>query len=154
MPNLKKQFHINIPVDKPIEIGRCDENFVGKRRLIPIGGGVVEGEGFEGVVLPGGVDSQVIRPDGKADISARYALKFNDGTSIYIQNDGIRTVPAEDVKTVLDGGYVDPSHYYFVTVPQFEVYDKQREWMTKKVWVCVGVRKPDTVIIDYFTVEL
>jgi len=154
MPSLKKQFSISVAVDAPVEVGRCDETMVGKRRLIVIPGGKVEGEGFEGSVLPGGVDSQVIHPNGKADISARYAVKFNDGTSIYIQNDGIRTVPAEDVKTVLDGGYVDPSHYYFVTSPQFEVYDKSREWMTQKIWICVGIRKPDAVIIDYYTVEI
>ena len=154
MPNLKFQFHINVEVSTPSEVGRCDETLVGKRRLIVISGGKVEGEGFDGIILPGGVDSQVIRPNGKADISARYALKFNDGTSVYIQNDGIRTVPPEEAKVVLDGGYVDPSHYYFVTVPQFEVYDKSREWMTQKVWVCVGIRKPEAVIIDYYTVEV
>lgn len=154
MPSLQLRFCVKAIVEEPIEIGRCDETLVGRRRLVPVTGGTVEGDGFNGVVLPGGVDSQVIHPNGKADISARYGLRFDDGTSIYIQNDGLRTVPAEDAKTVLEGGYVDPSHYYFVTSPQFEVYDESRQWMTQKLWVCTGIRKPDSVAISYYTVEL
>ena len=154
MPELKFRFRVSVSVDEPIEIGRCDETLVGRRRLITIPGGTVTGEGCNGEVLPGGVDSQVIHPDGKADISARYGIRFDDGTSVYIQNDGIRTVPPEEAKIVLEGGYVDPSHYYFVTSPQMEVYDESRQWMARKIWICVGIRKPDAVMIDYYSVEL
>ena len=154
MPRLQYQFTVKCSVTAPVEIGRRDDNFVGMRRLIPVPDGVTEGEGFEGVLLPGAVDSQVIHPDGKADISARYGVRFNDGTSIYIQNDGVRTVPDEDVAAVLGGGYVDPSHYYFVTSPKIEAYDKSREWMSKKLWISVGTRRPFDVMLEYYTVEL
>lgn len=40
--------------------------------------GEVIGNGFNGKVLPGGVDSQIIRPDGKCELSARYAIKLED----------------------------------------------------------------------------
>ena len=153
MPSLKFRFRVLADVDAPVEIG-FDETGVGRRRLIYVPGGRTEGEGCTGTLLPGGVDSPVIHPDGKADISARYGVKFDDGTSVYIQNDGIRTVPPEEAKLVLNGGFVDPSHYYFVTSPVMEVYDESRDWMTKKIWICIGTRKPENVVIEYYTVEL
>ena len=154
MPYLKEQFTVSCSVDPAIEVG-LDLSGEGRRRLIVIPGGTVKGiDNNNGKLLPGGIDSQIIRPNGKADISARYAIAFDDGTSIYIQNDGIRTVPPEDVQTVVSGGFVDPSHYYFVTAPKIEVYDKSREWMANRMWICVGIRKPETVDITYYTVEL
>jgi Protein of unknown function (DUF3237) len=59
---------------------------VGRRQLIPILSGEVIGNGFNGKVLPGGVDSQIIRPNGKCELSARYAIKLEDGSAIYIEN--------------------------------------------------------------------
>ena len=57
-PKLKKLFTVSVTVDPPIVVGQDDK--VGRRQLIPITGGTVEGEGYHGVVLPGGVDSQII----------------------------------------------------------------------------------------------
>lgn len=44
-------------------------------------------------MLPGGVDSQIIEPDGTCRLSARYALQVEEGT-VYVENNGIRRVPA------------------------------------------------------------
>ena len=151
MPSLKLAFHISVKVDTPIVVGQDEVN--GRRQLIPILSGELTGENMHGEVLPGGVDSQVIRPNGVCELSARYGVKMDDGSSFYIQNDGIRTVPAEYVSAVKNGEFIDPDLYYFCTHPVFEVYDRRLDWLNEKVFICCARRLPDQVILDYFTVE-
>ena len=148
MPTLKSAFNISVKVDTPIVVGQ--DEIHGRRQLIPILSGELTGEGLHGTVLPGGVDSQVIRPNGVCELSARYAVKMDDGSSFYIQNDGIRTVPQEYVSAVKNGEFVDPGLYYFCTRPTFEVYDER---LNEKVYVCCATRLPDQVILGYYTVE-
>mgnify|MGYP000533171287 CR=1 FL=1 len=90
-PELRHCFSITIQVDKPIIVSRSPQT--GKRQLIPIVGGSVSGQ-LRGHVLPGGVDSQIIEPDGTCRLSARYALQVAEGT-VYVENNGIRRVPAQ-----------------------------------------------------------
>lgn len=153
---MKLLFTIEVTVSAPILVGQDTVN--GRRQLIPINGGKLYGvdifdQPMEGTVLPGGVDSQVIRPNGRCDLSARYAVRLDNGASFYIQNDGMRTVPEEYVPQVLQGEFIDPSLYYFATTPKFEVYDDSLRWLENKVLVCKAVRKPDTVQIMYYLVE-
>ena len=152
MPHLKLAFNISVKVDKPIVVGQ--DEISGRRQLIPITSGELTGEGLHGTVLPGGVDSQVIRPDGVCELSARYAVRMDDGSSFYIQNDGIRTVPAEYVEAVKRGEFVDPKLYYFCTKPSFEIYDQRLSWLKEKLFVCCATRLPDQVILGYYTVEM
>lgn len=151
MPRLKKRFTIAVKVSSPILVGQ--DEVVGRRQLIPIIGGELTGEGLHGVVLPGGVDSQIIRPDGLCEVSARYGVRLDDGTSFYVQNDGIRTVPPDFAPVVLRGGFVDPELYYFCTKPVFEIYDSRLSWLREKVFLCAATRLPDEVHLDYFSVE-
>ena len=149
-------FEISVAVDTPIVIGQDEVN--GRRQLIPITSGTVKGEDlfgnvFNGIVLPGGVDSQVIRPNGTCELSARYGVKLDDGRSFYIENNGIRTVPDEYAEIVKNGGFVDPSLYYFATKPTFEVFDRSLEWMEKHIFICKATRKPDAVILSYYVIE-
>lgn len=147
---LEEVFSITIVVDKPIVVGH--DNIVGRRQLIPIISGEVTGNDFTGKVLPGGVDSQIIRPDGKCELSARYAIELDDGATIYIENNGIRTVPAEYVEDVKCGKFVDPNAYYFRTIPSFETYNKKYKWMMNHVFVCYATRLPENVLLKFYKV--
>lgn len=151
MESLEKIFSIAVRVDKPILVGQ--DEVVGRRQLIPILGGEVTGENIHGEVLPGGVDSQIIRPDGKCDLSARYAIRLDDGRSIYIENNGIRTVPKEYVEVVKNGRFIEPSLYYFCTVPTFEVYDESLRWLTEGIFICKAQRLTDKVLLNFFRVK-
>jgi len=153
---MKLLFTVEVTVDKPVVVGQ--DNINGRRQLIPITGGIVYGNDIygnemKGTVLPGGVDSQVIRPNGRCDLSARYAVKLESGASFYIQNDGMRTVPREYVENVLRGEFIDPSLYYFATTPKFEAYDDSTRWLENYILVCKAVRTPDSVKINYYVVE-
>lgn len=149
--NLKKVFTIAAKVDKPIVVGLDEIN--GRRQLIPVLSGELTGSGLHGQVLPGGVDSQVIRPDGTCLLSARYGVRMDDGSSFYVENNGIRTVPDAYVEAVKAGEFIDPELYYFVTKPSFEVFGDSLQWLTEKVFICKARRLPDQVLLDYYVVE-
>ena len=150
MPYLRKSFTVSVEAEPPILVGQ-DEVY-GRRQLIVCPRGTVEGD-INGTLLPGAVNSQVIRPDGVCELSARYGLLLDDGSSVYIQNDGIRTVPDEYVDAVKRGEFVDPDLYYFCTTPHFEVFDRKLDWLVQKVFVCSARRLPDKVLIEYYSVE-
>jgi hypothetical protein len=147
---LEEVFSIKILVNKPIVVG--EDGYVGRRQLIPILSGEVDGDGIKGWVLPGGVDSQIIRPDGKCELSARYAIELEDGATIYIENNGIRTVPEKYVEDVKAGKFVDSNAYYFRTIPTFETYSEKYKWMMNSIFVCYATRLPSTVLIKFYKV--
>jgi len=145
-----KAFEIHIQVAAPIVVGQ--DEVVGRRQLIPILSGTVSGPGIHGEVLPGGVDSQVIRPDGRCELSARYALRLDDGAGIYVENKGIRTVPAPYVAAVKAGEFVDPQVYYFRTTPTFETFNEKYRWLMNTIFVCKAMRFPDKVVIEFYKI--
>lgn len=153
-PKFVKAFVIKAKVDKPVFVGQDDT--VGRRQMISIISGVIEGAAlpFNGEILPGGVDSQVVRPNGKAELSARYAVKLDDGRSFYIQNDGIRTVPQEYVATVLSGGIAPSEVYYCCTKPEFEIYDSTLDILKNRLFFCCAARYPDSIQLDYYYIEI
>ncbi len=153
---MRHMFTVECTADKPIVVGQ--DNVNGRRQLIvcPTGkvtGQDIDGTPIEGEMLGGCVDSQIIRPNGRCDLSARYAVRLSDGRSYYIQNDGMRTVPPEYAQTVFNGEFVDPNLYYFVTVPKIEVYDDSLRWMENHVFFCLAERMPSSVKIKYYMIE-
>ena len=153
---MKELFTVAVAVDRPVVVGQDEVH--GRRQLSPITSGTLEGFDLEGnpmkgIVLPGGVDSQVIRPDGKCELSARYGIRLDDGRSFYIENNGIRTVPAEYAANVLRGEFVDPSLYYFATVPAFEPYSESLYWLKNYIFICKAVREPDRVLLIYYVID-
>jgi Protein of unknown function (DUF3237). len=78
----------------------------GIRRVIPITGGTFAGVKIKGEVLPGGEDSQLVRPDGDTELNARYLLKTDDGYVIQVTNKALMHTDAKTnafyCKSVLD----------------------------------------------------
>src|SRR5690349_22324737 len=91
MLQLQPLLRAEITLAAPQELG---DTPAGRRRIIPITGGRFEGERLRGRVLPGGADWQIVRPDGVADLDARYTLETSDGALIYVRNHGYRHGPA------------------------------------------------------------
>src|ERR1700721_151444 len=67
----------------------------GVRRIIPVIGGEVRGEGINGKVCAFGADFQIIRPNELIELEAKYAFETDDGAVVYVDNGGIRFGPAE-----------------------------------------------------------
>jgi len=142
---LELAFEMHINVGKPIEVGVTPQ---GTRRIIPILGGSFKGEKIQGTVLEGGADWQLIRKDGVAEIEAKYTLKTDDGTLIYIINKGLRHGPPEVMKRLAKGEKVDSSEYYFRTTPVFETNEGKYDWLMRSVFVAKGIRNPENVVIE------
>ncbi|HAK80816.1 MAG TPA: DUF3237 domain-containing protein [Runella sp.] len=125
----------------------------GNRRMIPITGGTFEGPAIKGKIQTGGYDWQVIRTDGVAELDARYVLETEDGALITIVNQGLRRGPAEVMKRLSEGKEVDPSEYYFRSIPVFETADPKYVWLSQSVFVATGIRKPDKVLIQVYKIN-
>jgi hypothetical protein len=148
-PTTEFAFDLQATVDTPQEVG---DTPTGKRRFIPITGGRFAGPRLKGIVMPGGADAQVIRPDGVTDLVARYTLKAEDGTLIYVVNRGLRHGPPEIMQRLMRGEAVDPASYYFRTTPSFEVAAGPHDWLNRSIFVGIGARYAAEVHVRYFRV--
>ena len=125
----------------------------GVRRIIPITGGEVKGEGIngEGVngkVLAFGADFQIIRPNELIELEAKYAFETDDGAVVYVENKGMRFGPVELLQKLKRGEPVDPKLIYFRTVPRFETGAPKYRWLMENIFIGSAARHADRVIID------
>lgn len=141
---------LKVEVAEPITIGETGE---GLRRIVPITGGTIEGPHLNGHVLNAGADYQLIRADGYTTLDARYAIRLDDGTMIYVVNEGIRYGSQEVMDKITRGEPVAPEDVYFRTTPKFEVSNKDYAWLAKPVFVISGARRPDRVDMEIYQVE-
>lgn len=118
-PNLTHVASLSVTVDPPLAIGRVD---AGLREVIPITGGALHGPLLTGKVLPGGADWCLTRPDGIAEVWARYTLALDSGQLVSVLNAGLAHPNP-------DGSY--RGH----TVPQFEAAHPSLDWLRRSVFV-------------------
>lgn len=120
-PELVPVFTIVAELGEVVQVGETGR---GNRRIIPITGGTVEGEGIHGTVRPGAWDWQLDRPDGCLDLVADYFLETEDGAVINVRNTATACPPEE-------GEERGPTF----TRPQFEPPLGEYEWMGHGVYV-------------------
>ena len=106
--------NFEVDVGKPVTIDASETG----RRFIPITGGRVTGE-WTGKIVPGGADWQVIWPDGRLDLEARYALVLDGHGLVEVLSQGVRHGPPDVLATLARGEPVEPSRYYFRTSMRF-----------------------------------
>ena len=105
---------------------------------------------MQGRILPGGADWQILRPDGTADLEARYTIQTGDGALIYVVNRGVRHGPPEVLGRLNRGEYVDPRSYYFRCAAAFETSAEECVWLTRALILAVGERYPDKVVLRFW----
>ena len=148
-PELQFAFEIEVEVGAPLDFGQTQS---GHRRVVPIQGGRVSGPKLQGRVLQGGADWQILRPDGAADLDARYTIRTDEGALIYVVNRGVRHGPAEVLARMNRGERVEPGSYYFRSVATFETSAAECDWLTRAILLGVGERYPDKVAIRFWAV--
>ncbi len=149
-PALEFTCELNATLAAAIEIGHTP---AGLRRIVTLTGGTFEGPLLRGTILPGGVDWQIFRGDGVAELDAHYVLKTDDGVLIRVRNCGLRHGPAEVLKRIAEGANVDPSEYYFRTTPEFEAPAGPYEWLNRSVFTATAHRKAGSVMVGIFRVH-
>lgn len=146
-PELRFAFEIAAEVHAPLDLGHTQ---AGHRRVVPIAGGVVSGPRLQGRILAGGADWQILRPDGTADLDARYTIQTDAGALISAVNRGVRHGPQEVLDRLNRGESVDPAAYYFRSAATFETSDPEHAWLTRSVLIGVGERYPERVVIRFW----
>jgi hypothetical protein len=149
-PVLKFAFELRALVGTPVDVGQTPR---GRRRIVPILGGTVEGPGVKGRVVPGGADWQLIQPDGFSELDTRYTIETDKGQLVYVQNGGIRHAAPDVMQKLNAGERVDPALVYFRTVPRFETSAADLQWLTRTVFVGIGERQPTEVVIRFYRLD-
>lgn len=144
---------LDVQVGPPAETGA---HALGNRRLIPIVSGTVSGPRISGTLLDGGADSQIVRPDGLVELSARYMIDTADGARIYVENNGLRrALEPQDgeaaTRSAIDGS-LSGAPMYFRTAPRFETAHPDYAWLTQSIFVCSGTREPTRVLLHVYRV--
>ena len=150
-PSLEYVFQFEASLGAPLELGTVDSM---RRRIIPITGGRISGPRLQGEVMPGGADWQGIREsDGLTRISAQYWVKAADGAVISVTNNGIRRATPDIMKRMYAGEILPPSSYYFRASPVFDTGAEAHRWLNENLFVCVGARMPNNVLIRVYQVR-
>jgi uncharacterized protein DUF3237 len=124
----------------------------GDRRVINITGGRVDGPRLAGRILPGGADWQIVRPDGVADLRARYTIETDQGARILVASDGLRHGPPVIIDRLARGEEVDPALYYFRTAMRFETSDPSVAWLNRIIALARGARAARAVRLEVYEV--
>ena len=130
------------------EVTSAGEIGTGVRRIIPIIGGEVKGEGINGKVCAFGADFQIIRPNELIELEAKYAFETDDGAVVYVENKGLRFGPVDLLQKLKRGEPVDPKLIYFRTVPKFETGAAKYRWLMENLFIGSAARHADRVVID------
>ena len=114
----------------------------GRRRIVPVSGGIFEGERLKGSVLPGGADWVLNRADGVMLIDVRLSLKTDDNASIYLRYTGSLRASPDAMKRFNRGEPLNDDEYRLRTIPVFETGSEKYAWLNDMVCVGVGRRLP------------
>lgn len=148
-PGLRHLCELFVDLAAPLEVGDSPR---GRRRIIPIVGGRVEGDRLNGRILNLGADWQTVFADGTAELDTRYSMQTGDGALIDIRNFGYRHGPPEVLAALARGEPVDPALYSMRTQPRFETGDPRYAWLNRMIAVGTGVREPTAVRVSVFEV--
>jgi hypothetical protein len=151
-PELEFMGRVTVDLVAPVwELGVTSD--LGRRRIIPITGGKLEGPLLNGEILNNGADWQVVTADGLAVIDTRYLLRLDDGSLAYLQTRGYRHGPADVMAELARGSEVDPSTYYFRVYLDFETSSSAYAWLNRTLAVGYAMRLATTVIYDAYAIR-
>jgi hypothetical protein len=150
-PRLTKVLRLEASLGEVLDVGNMTQ---GRRRIVPLTGGIFTGPELIGTLLPGAsADWQILLPDGTALGDIRYTLQTDDGELLYVRSQGIRHGSTEVLARLGRGEEVDASEYVFRTSTQIETAAPQLDWLNKGVFISVAGRQPGGVIYETYLVR-
>ena len=145
-PHLTLVYRLDATVGPPLDVG---EVAAGRRRIVPLTGGVFTGPRISGTLVPGAsADWQIVQPDGTALGDIRYVLQTDGGALLYVQSRGVRHGSAEVLARLGRGEDVDPAEYTFRTSTQIEAAAPDLDWLNKGIFISVAARRAGGVIYE------
>lgn len=153
MENLKTEFLsdvvVNVDWKEIMDLGTTPH---GNRQIVYIKGGTFEGPKVKGVVLPGGGDWFIRRPDGVVEMDVRATVRTDDNHLIYTYIKGINDVTLEVALKLISGEAIDASKYYLRVTPVFETASEKYGWLNRIVAVGIGKLTPAGVTYKMYAV--
>ena len=149
-PVLERVCRYTVDLAPPIELGKGRG---GMRRIIPIVGGLGEGERLSGRIVNLGADWQTVFNDGLAELDTRYGIETHDGAFIDVRNYGYRHGPPAVLAALAAGEDVAPDAYTMRTVAQLETGDERYAWVNRTLFIGVGARFQSSVRIDLYSLR-
>lgn len=137
-PSLTPVGQLRVNVAAPVELGPSP---LGRRRMIAILGGTLDGEIGTGTVLPGGADWQIAHDDGSVTITAEYTIQFTEGDVMTLRSIGVRAMR--------DGADAPP---HFRTSIVFAA-ESHRTALNHNLYVSTGSREGGIVTLQLFRVD-
>jgi hypothetical protein len=132
---------MHVKVATPLNIGAVPH---GTRRTAPLTGGTFEGPRLRGVILSdSSADWQLLRSDGVLEMDLRFTLRTDDGALISMSAFGLRHGPADVIAAIGRGETVDPSSYYFRSMPRFETSHPAYSFLNRLIAVATADRRPE-----------
>lgn len=153
-PHLSLEFAFRIRLKLGIrqKIGEIPSG--GVRGFVSAAGGVIEGPRLNGIVVPNsGGDWALYRKDDTVTFQAHYMLEADDGTQIYMRNNGYRHAQPDVAHRQETLQPVDFSEYYMRLSPTFDTPIGKHDWLTRHVIVGCGERHPEFSIFHYYIVK-
>ncbi len=147
-PALEHLCDLQVEVGEPVDAGVTP---FGRRRFVPIVGGVVEGR-LRGRVVPGGADFQLVVEDRIARLEASYMIELENGGKVLVRNQALRAASAEITGRILRGEPVDPGEVYFRGHVLLETGEPSWAWLNERQFLCVGQRLPTAVVMSFYVV--
>ena len=139
--NTRLLMMMHVTVGPVLNIGAVPS---GTRRTAPLSGGTFEGPRLRGTILPGSsADWLLLRSDGVLELDLRCILRTEDAALISMRSFGLRHGPPDVIAALGRGEAVDPSTYYFRTMPRFETAHPAYSFLNRLVAVASGERRPE-----------
>jgi hypothetical protein len=149
-PRLTPVYRLDATLGQPLDVGSTTQ---GRRRIVPLTGGIFIGPELRGTLVPGAsADWQIVLPDGTALGDIRYTLQTDDGDVLLVQSRSVRHGPADVLARLGRGEDVDPSEYTFRASTQIETTAAGLDWLNKGVFVSVGGRQATGVVYETYLV--
>lgn len=140
---------LEVAFDRMLDIGVTPQ---GRRRIAPILGGRFEGERLNGMVLPGGADWVINRPDGVMVVDVRITLKTDDEVLIYMTYQGRFLAEPDVMKQFNSGGLLENHEYSLRVIPRFECGAPKYGWLHDTIAVGVGRQTAEGPIYSFHEV--
>ncbi len=134
-PRLEHLYDMHVDLEAPQVIGPAP---AGARQIFIVKGGTFEGPHLKGVVLPGGGDWALVRPDGALQLDVRATLQTSDGALVYAYYSGLIVAPAPVFGRLVQGEDVPLDEYYFYTNPMFQTSAAPYDWLNRTMAVGRG----------------
>lgn len=152
-PRLEHLCDLVVTVSAPLDAGVSP---LGRRRVIPITGGVVRGSGLDGRVLPAGADFQLVTGEEQglscAALDARYLIALDDGATVFVHNTALRVATSDDAARLMRGEAVPDERIYFRCQPRFETSDARHAGLMRQQFIGTGRRGGGCVYLSFFRV--